>query len=82
MKANVGQTDRLIRLIAALAVAGFGAVTYASGGAPLVYLISFGVAAVLAITATLRFCPAYTLVGIKTCKACCGGGCSGAKSNP
>lgn len=75
MKPNVGKLDQMLRLIAAAALAGFGAVTYAQGGKPLHYGIAFGLAAVMAVTASLRFCPAYPLLGIKTCKGCCGGGC-------
>jgi hypothetical protein len=63
---NVGTVDRIVRLLVAAvlaaAVAG-GAVGGWVAGAALV------VAAVLAVTAVVRFCPLYALVGIRTCPA-------------
>lgn len=75
MKPNVGKLDRVVRLMAAAALAGYGAYAYANGGTPTVYFVCFGIAVVLAVTAATRFCPAYTLIGAKTCGNCCGGGC-------
>ena len=64
MGKNIGNTDRLIRLIAgivllALAVfAGLGGIwPWLTGGAGVVALA----------TAALRFCPLYRLIGVNTC---------------
>lgn len=65
MKINVGNTDKLIRLILALA----GLLLYffkvVSGTPGIVILV---IALVLVITSLVRFCPLYTLFGINTCK--------------
>ncbi|HBC23475.1 MAG TPA: DUF2892 domain-containing protein [Pseudomonas sp.] len=62
MKANVGTIDRTLRIIVGLA------------------LIALSLAGVIGVwgwigllplaTGIFRFCPAYTLLGIKTCKSC------------
>jgi len=69
MIANVGTTDRVFRLvlgvalIAAALLSGWGAFD----GAPLTYgTVVAGI--VMLATATFRFCPLYTLLGIKTCR--------------
>ncbi len=66
--ANIGSLDRALRLVAGiglLAVYLFLADTLAGlggwrHGAPLVALVMIG-------TALFRFCPAYRMVGIRTC---------------
>jgi len=64
MKANVGGIDRMLRLIAgiALIVAGFLA-----GLASPWNFVAMGVGAVFALTAVIRFCPLYPILGISTC---------------
>jgi len=59
MKANVGTTDRALRVVAGVALIGLAA----SGVIGLWGYI--GVALVL--TGAFRFCPAYPLLGIDTC---------------
>jgi hypothetical protein len=61
LTANVGTTDRLIRIVV---------------GVVLIALTLMGqigiwgwLGLVLLATAFLKFCPAYTLFGIRTCKA-------------
>ena len=68
---NVGSTDRLIRLIAGvilliIAVPSLAGMAFAGlgGWAWLVGLVGL----VLVATALLNFCPAYTLIGVNTCK--------------
>ncbi len=58
MKANVGGIDRILRLVLGLAIIGAG-----------VYFKSYWglVGLVPLLTASLRFCPLYPLVGINTC---------------
>ncbi len=70
MTANLGSIDRIIRFGLGLVlfvlpfVTPFGIWNNPIGqfGAPIVGLV-------LVATAFLRFCPLYTIVGIRTCKA-------------
>ena len=64
MKKNMGLADRALRLIAAIIVGILflnGSITGTVG------VILLLVAAVFLITATVSFCPLYTLLGINTC---------------
>lgn len=63
---NVGTLDRFARLIGAavlLALVGLG---WVDGWAA---IAAVAVAAILGLTAVVRFCPLYALVGIRTCRA-------------
>jgi len=62
MKANVGTIDRALRIVVGLVLIGLslGGVIGAWGWIGLLPLA----------TGIFRFCPVYTLLGIKTCKAC------------
>ena len=65
MKTNLGKTDRLLRVIAAVLLS----VLYFTGtitGLPGMILLLVGGA--LLATAFLGFCGLYTLLGINTCK--------------
>lgn len=58
MKKNVGKTDKIIRIIIALIIAGVG----------YYYQSWWGLLALLPLaTAIIGFCPLYTLLGINTC---------------
>lgn len=60
MQVNVGSTDRVIRIVAGVALIGLAATgTIGVWG----YI---GIVPVL--TGVFRFCPAYPLLGINTCK--------------
>ncbi|WMW82510.1 DUF2892 domain-containing protein [Undibacterium cyanobacteriorum] len=60
MKMNVGGLDRVLRIVVGLALIG---ATLAG------WLNQFGwIGVVPLLTGIFRFCPAYTLLGIKTCK--------------
>ncbi len=69
MTANVGSTDRLIRIILGLILVVLPFVTnfaiwanpIAAVGVPIVGLV-------LIVTALVRFCPLYRLFGMRTCK--------------
>jgi hypothetical protein len=69
MKANVGTLDRALRLAAGIVLilaalfsgAGIFATAAVQYGAIAVGLVMMG-------TAAMRFCPMYTLLGIKTCR--------------
>jgi hypothetical protein len=58
MKTNVGSVDRLIRIVAGLALLGAGLVFKSWWGA---------VGLVPLATAALGFCPLYPLFGLNTC---------------
>ncbi len=58
MKHNMGSADRVIRIVAGVAVIGAG----------VYYQSLLGVIGVVFIaTALMRFCPPYALLGINTC---------------
>ena len=71
MTPNVGTIDRALRALAGLVLILLPLVSnmalFTSGPAT---WISIAVGLVLLATAGLRFCPAYTLLGVKTCKDC------------
>jgi hypothetical protein len=66
MKTNVGNLDRIIRIVLAAILAGlyFGGIVQGTLGIILVVL-----AVVFTLTAAIGFCPLYTLVGLNTCPA-------------
>ncbi len=59
MKVNVGTLDRTVRIIAGLVLIGL-AVAGTIG-------VWGYIGAVLVLTGIFRVCPAYTLLGVKTC---------------
>lgn len=64
MKKNMGNADRIIRIILAVIFAALyfsGTVTGTLG----LVLVIFG--AVFLLTSLISFCPLYTLVGLNTC---------------
>ena len=66
MTKNVGNADRIIRVVIAIAaVAGAAAVGFGSIGAWLL----IAVAAIMLVTAAVGFCPLYRVLGIRTTKA-------------
>ncbi|MDI9881851.1 YgaP family membrane protein [Flectobacillus longus] len=65
MKKNMGNTDKLIRIIIAIIVAALyftGTLTGTIG------IIAMVIAGVFVLTSLVSFCPLYTLFGISTCK--------------
>ncbi|MBK9177206.1 MAG: DUF2892 domain-containing protein [Flavobacteriales bacterium] len=64
MKANMGSADRIIRLIIAVVIAVLYFTGRIEGTLGIVLLI---VAAVLALTSFIGFCPLYAPLGISTC---------------
>ncbi len=65
MKKNIGNTDKLIRLILALVIAVLYFLNVITGTLALVLGI---VAVVLVATSLLNFCGLYAILGINTCK--------------
>jgi hypothetical protein len=65
MKKNMGLTDRVIRIIIALAIGGlyFGGVITGT-----LAWVLIGLAAIFLLTSFVSFCPLYMPFGIKTCK--------------
>ena len=68
--ANVGTVDRIIRLVAGTALIAapyvFPDMSFAEGA------MRWGmqaVGAVLVLTALVRFCPLYRILGVRTCKS-------------
>jgi len=59
MKTNVGQIDRIVRIVIGLAIIAVGIVTHSWWGA---------VGLIPLFTALTRRCPAYVPLGISTCK--------------
>ena len=66
MKKNVGNTDKLIRLIIAVVI--FIFVFREKQSNPTVDSILLVIALVAAITSLLNYCPLYSLFKINTCK--------------
>lgn len=61
MKVNVGGVDRIVRIVAGLALIGW--VLFANG--PVWAWIGIAPLA----TGLMNFCPAYSILGISTCKS-------------
>ncbi len=69
MAANVGSIDRVLRLIigAILIALPFVMPNLEIWGNPIFYYGALIIGAVNILTALVRFCPAYTLIGVNTC---------------
>ena len=66
MKKNMGNTDRIIRLIVAAIFAGLYFTNTVTGAFGIVLL---ALAGVFILTSLVSFCPLYTLIGLNTCPA-------------
>lgn len=65
MKKNMGTTDKLIRVIVAIAILALYFTNVISGTLAIVGLV---VALIFALTSVVSFCPLYTVFEINTCK--------------
>jgi uncharacterized membrane protein YcaP (DUF421 family) len=66
MKKNMGSTDKIIRILIALAI---GVLYYTEAISGTTTMIVLGVfAVVFLLTSLIGFCPLYPLFGISTCK--------------
>jgi hypothetical protein len=59
MKCNIGKTERIVRIVAALAFMALGALWWAG---------FYGVGAVVFFTALIAWCPISAVLGVSTCK--------------
>lgn len=66
MKKNMGNTDRMLRLIAAAVFAALYFTNTVTGTFGIVLLV---LAVVFVLTSLVSFCPLYTLLGLNTCPA-------------
>lgn len=64
MKKNMGNADRIIRLLIAAAVAVLYFTHIITGTVGIVLLV---VAAVFVLTSLVSFCPIYAVLGMNTC---------------
>jgi len=65
--ANVGHTDKVIRILAGLAL--IAATFFALGGtSTTIGLVALVVSVVLIVTGLFNFCPAYKILGIGSLK--------------
>ncbi len=65
---NTSKLDRIIRVVAGLALGAFAWFVLGLDEARTVGVIAGVIAAILVITGLVGFCPAYRLFGINTCK--------------
>jgi len=65
MKKNMGNADRIIRLLLAVVVAILYFTNVITGTLGIVLLV---IAGVFVLTSLVSFCPLYTLIGANTCK--------------
>ncbi len=66
MKKNMGNTDRILRLLLAAVVAVLYFTNIITGTLGIVLLVLAGV---FVLTSLISFCPLYTLIGLNTCPA-------------
>ncbi len=66
---NIGSADRTLRAIIGLVlIVGTLIPSLPLASAPVLQAIVFTVGLVLLLTAVVRFCPLYRLIGVSTCK--------------
>ena len=66
MKKNMGDSDKLIRILIAVVIAVLYYTNIIDGTVAIV-LMAVGI--ILLLTSLLNFCPLYKIVGLNTCKA-------------
>lgn len=64
MKKNMGNADRIIRLLIAALIIGLYLANVITGTLGIILLVFAGV---FILTSTVGFCPLYALVGVNTC---------------
>ena len=64
MKKNMGNIDKIVRVLIAIVIAVLFVTNIISGTLGIILLVLAGV---FVLTSLIGFCPLYTLVGINTC---------------
>jgi len=64
MKKNMGNTDRIIRIVAAIVV---GILSYTGILQGTLAYVLWGLSGIFVLTSFISFCPLYALVGLNTC---------------
>ena len=64
---NEGIADRVIRVIAGIALAAVAWFVLGLGEGEILGIVAVAVGAILFLTGVVGFCPAYKLVGLSTC---------------
>ena len=64
MKKNMGNIDKIIRILVAIVIAVLFFTNVISGTLGIILLVLAGV---FVLTSLISFCPLYTLVGVNTC---------------
>ena len=71
MSPNLGNIDRIVRALVGIVLVVFPFMsTTALFQSGMAQWISVLVGVVLLATSSMRFCPAYSLLGLRTCKDC------------
>lgn len=65
MNRNVGNTDKIIRLVLGIALVAFGFLGLGASGLGLVAIV---IGAVLIVTGAINFCPLFKVLGISSFK--------------
>ena len=65
MKKNMGNTDRIIRVIAAIIFSALYFTGTVTGTFGMILLV---LGAIFLATSLINFCPLYTLLGVNTCE--------------
>ena len=65
MKANMGTTDKVIRIVLAAAIAGLYLGGVISGT---IAIVGLAVVGIFVLTSLIGFCPLYAIFGLSTCK--------------
>ncbi len=65
MKQNMGNTDRIVRILAAIVIAVLYFTNTITGTLGYVLL---GIASIFLLTSLISFCPLYSLFGMNTCQ--------------
>ena len=65
MKANMGTTDKVIRIVLAAAIAGLYLGGVISGT---IAIVGLAVVGIFVLTSLIGFCPMYAIFGLNTCK--------------
>jgi hypothetical protein len=71
MKMNMGNADRIIRLLAAAAITILFFTNIITGTIGIVLLV---LAAIFVLTSLVGFCPIYAMIGVNTCPKRSGNG--------